>query len=194
MRCAVVFETSGGNEAVNVLNFRRTSAGTITPTHLLELAEMVSDTYATEWPATASNGWTLVRLELRALDVADGPVLTYTTDLPLVGSRTSPALPDNVAACVTLYTGLAGRSRRGRVFHGGLTEDIVTANNFTTGYGDNLEELYDLLIFNGTGNLIPWVVLSYQADNAPRVTAQATPITSATIRDTRIDTMRSRLD
>lgn len=194
VRATPIFQTAGGNEAANVFHFRKGAGGVISAGDLATVADFLAGVYLGSYGNTASTAWALQRIELRAMDVADGPVLTYTDDMPVPGTRTSPALPDNVAACVTLYTGLAGRSRRGRVYHGGLTEDAVANNTMIQNYADNLDTLYDTIITAATFNVWDWVVASFTSDGAPRVTALLTPIFSATVRDLRVDTMRKRLD
>ena len=194
VRAAVIFQTAGGNEAANVFHFRKSAGGTISAGDLETVAGFLVGEYLASWQVTASNAWSVQRVELRAMDVADGPVLTSTDDLPLAGSRTSPALPDNVAACVTLYTGLAGRSRRGRIFHGGLTEDAVTNNTMIQAYADNLDALYDGIVNAAIASVWDWVVASFITAGAPRVTALLTEVSAPTVRDLRVDTMRKRLD
>lgn len=194
VKAAAIFQTAGGNEAANVFHFRKSAGGVISAGDLTTVGLFLQTAYDTYYGPAASNAWSLVRFDLRAADVADGPVLTYTDDLPIPGTRTSPALPDNVAACVTLYTGLAGRSRRGRVFHGGLTEDAVANNMMIQAFADNLDALYDAIASGAIFSTWEWVVASYQANGAPRVTAQLTPVSAPTVRDLRVDTMRKRLD
>lgn len=52
-------------------------------------------------------------------------VPTGTTD----GSRTSPTLPNNCTLAVKRETGFAGRSRRGRLYWTGITEDMLSDSN-----------------------------------------------------------------
>lgn len=194
VKCAIVQSTAGGNTAVNVLHFKKGAGGTISAADLVTVANFVEAALLAEYGPAVSNAWTALRLELRAMDVADGPVLTWDDSFPIFGTRTSPALPDNVALCVTLYTGLAGRSRRGRIFHGGLTEDAVTGNNIITAYGTNVQDLYQAIQTAAIGSVWDLVVVSTVSNGAPRAAALVTEVSTITIRDTRVDTMRKRLD
>lgn len=194
VKCAIVQNTAGGNAAVNTLYFRKGGGGIISAADLATVGDFVKNAIQSYYGPATSNTWSVDRLELRAMDVQDGPVLVYTDELPEPGTRTSPALPDNVALCITFYTGLAGRSRRGRVFHGGLTEDAVTNNTVLQAYATNVEDLYQGISLAAIANVWDMVVVSTINNGAPRVAALVTDISTIVARDLRVDTMRKRLD
>jgi hypothetical protein len=104
-------------------------------------------------------------------------------------------MPNNVAIVMSLKTGLRGKSFRGRIYHVGLSDAVVTANAVTTVQRDALVAGYSLLTtFAGaTGEAIfNLVVLSYYASSVLRPTPIATPVTSVTS-DGIVDSQRRRL-
>jgi len=126
--------------------------------------------------------------------LADEEDLEYNLTEPLPGGSASIALPANCALVMTKYTGITGRSNRGRSYIWGLNESFRADQRFfdpsvqapMNGYFD------DLLAAVGTAG---WTagVLSYFNAGAPRVTANFRQIVSWVMRDLRIDTQRRRL-
>ena len=75
----------------------------------------------------------LREVHAQSLAEVNGPQATFSTGLPAAGALTSPTLPGNVAFCVSLRSGLTGRSARGRWYWGGLTESQVSQNQVDGG-------------------------------------------------------------
>lgn len=113
---------------------------------------------------------------------------------PLEGLAEVPALPANCAAVMTKYTGVMGRSNRGRSYIWGIREDErADLRYFVSGFQPIMNGLFDdLLTAVGTAGWSAGVI-SYYHDHTPRVTAQFREITSWVMRDLRIDTQRRRL-
>lgn len=131
-------------------------------------------------------------MKLQVLTTAEG----FVKDIELdeTGTGTGIPLPSQVAVCMTKDTGLAGRSRRGRLYiwgvHDNNTSSVRTLS--LAGMGN-----YNTALDNLLTALIPttWfpVVISTINAGAPRVTALITPVFQIVCRDARLDTQRRRL-
>jgi len=131
-----------------------------------------------------------------AVSVAEqnGPSATFSSGLPSVGTHASPALPGNVTICVSLRTGLTGRSARGRWYWVGLAEDQVAGNVLDAGVAVSITGAIDnLLTAMGDISSAPLIV-SFQNNGVPRPGGPVKFfITDALMVDTTIDSQRGRL-
>lgn len=111
------------------------------------------------------------------------------------GQRLFPALPGNVALCVTFRSANRGRSARGRNYVPGLCETDVTGNTVTAAVGLGLASAYSQLpdLF-GVGLGGAWVVASRYANGQPRAAGVTFEIISVDVRDLRVDSQRRRLN
>lgn len=136
----------------------------------------------------------LVRIRTKALDTNTSPIEDFYLPAPRAGSLAGNEMPLNVALCIKLSTGLAGRSYRGRWYWGHLSslslQDVGhVLPSSVTGYVG----LLNTLIANLASAGHTMVVLSFRNNNAWRATAVATPILSAVGVDNSLDSMRRRL-
>lgn len=140
-----------------------------------------------------SNEVAAVSASARELSAPDSFYIDRAFSPIIVGKTASPAMPANVTFCVKLGSNYAGRSRRGRTYWIGLSEAHITGNFVISvtvaGIQTTLQNLNIDLLTQG------WrlVVLSRYEDGAERSTGLATPITSFTAIDSRVDTQRRRL-
>lgn len=108
------------------------------------------------------------------------------------GHSATPSLPNNVTVSMKWNTGLRGRSYRGRTYHIGLCESMVTGNNLAGAEPAAFIGVYAQLISTLDGAGKELVVASKFQGNAPRVTGVATTILTCTT-DGVIDSQRRRL-
>lgn len=136
---------------------------------------------------------TLVRISGRALDTASSPVWENPVIPSVPGTVVSPSMPGNVAFVVSLRTGLAGRSFRGRNYVAGIPDNVQTSNVVSQTFADNLINAYSALV--GTQVLVPGilVIVSRQENKAPRTTGVTTNVQSVITVDLTLDTQRGRL-
>ncbi len=177
----------------NVLNFVKTDGTAFTALQLASLGGELADWFNNHLDGVMSSGYSLLNVELRALDSAEAPYETITVNSP--GVVAGDSAPPNVAACVTMTTGLTGRSARGRMYWGGLSE--VQIDNFSltpavvTGINDACAALLTQLASDDDYKL---VVLSRFTGGAARPTANPLPVTEFALRDGVLDTQRRRIN
>lgn len=168
----------------------------VTDANMVELA----DGLITRWPVYLQS-WLSDDLTLNIVRVTDLTTqfsngFDITTGLPLTGGKTGSiesSLPNNVAVAVTKNTLFRGRSRRGRIFQMGITEDEVIGNTISEALRSALVTAYtnmSLIIENGIN--FQMVVLSRWENNVQRQQALLTPVEFVTV-DTTVDSQRRRL-
>jgi len=132
---------------------------------------------------------------IRATDwgVADGLTQFTVPSATPNGSNVSNPAPLNVAICASHYSGLSGRSRRGRNYIPAVGEntinvgDIITTLNVT-----QIINAYQALRTNLLTSGLVQVVASFHTNGAPRVTGLGTAV-SFTAVDQYSDSQRRRL-
>lgn len=128
------------------------------------------------------------------LGVANGLQVTYAPDTTTTGVLTVGALPNESAFCVSLRSGLRGRSARGRWYTVSVVFDQMVDANFltSTAVSDFVADLNALLTEITNSGYLP-VIVSYRTNNAPRVGGPVYfIITNATAVDAGVDSMRRR--
>jgi len=171
------------------------SAGVIDAAEVTALAAALVADWNTHFKPLMNSGCRLVALRLRDLTTAAGVEVTYSTGLPLVGTRSGAAMPSNTALTLKQETGLAGRSQRGRTYWFGMAEGDVVDNFFNGTYVTSVRTALDNITLVPTAGAIVWqlVVASFVTGGQPRSTAQLTPVTGFVATDARVDTQRRRL-
>lgn len=193
---SVFFEHAGPDNVIvgNVFNFLYLDPPIISAAALNALgAELVTWWDAFMQPVKTA-GYTLTRLLMRDLTDSNSFQVNYDTGLPLSGTLTGNSMPTNVAWSIKLGTGMAGRSRRGRIYHFGMSEDVVSGNFMDATHAATVLAAYEALLTDtGVLNDWRWVVVSRQQDEAPLLVGQTYPITDISAVDLRVDTQRKRL-
>ena len=167
------------------------SGGGITPVNLLGLCESVDGWASDSLAPQLSDDWSYVRTRARDLTSAAGAVAEFGTPTP--GGVSGEALPNNVAACISLRTGFAGRSFRGRNYIPGVPSSLVTLNTMDSAFMANIVLVYDALVGPGTF-LAGWQlgVVSRQTAGALRPSGIISPVVSVGFTTDKVRSMRSR--
>lgn len=142
-----------------------------------------------------SSAVTLTQIRLTDLTTVSSPVVNYSTGMPLSGALVAtPALPNSIAVVMTKRTDFRGRSYRGRIYHPGLTEADVTANQVLAARVTALLTSYSNLIniTDSGANVHHMVVVSRFSAGAARGAAVVTQVTSIST-DGIVDSQRRRL-
>lgn len=189
---AVLNYTSNGIATANVLHFVA-APGPDAPDPTA-LGSRLALWWKGQMKPIVSATQTLNNVTCTDLSAGGPPAVVYSTGLPDTGTNGSQPIPNNCALVMSLVTGLRGRSYRGRIYVGGLTESQTNGNAVDTGTRDLIVAKFDMLI-TFTAALEPdynLVVLSYFADGSIRTTPVATLVTTVRA-DTRVDTQRRRM-
>lgn len=133
-------------------------------------------------------------LTVKATDLtsASGPVIEDTTGLPIVGTGSGTPVPNNVTVAIKLITANRGRSYRGRIYHVGLSNALVTNNTVSVATRNSLKNAWLAALSLGTLGLWTLSVGSRYSNNAPRTTGLATPVTDISVNQI-VDSQRRRL-
>jgi len=136
----------------------------------------------------------LNQVQVQSIAEANGPQATFSSGLPHAGTNGGNAMPNNVAFCVSLRSGLTGRSARGRWYHGGLTEDQVVGNDATAPFVAAVVAAIDNLLTTISGLGGTPVIVSYVSGGIPRPGGPVKfVITDALAVDATVDSQRGRL-
>jgi hypothetical protein len=129
------------------------------------------------------------------MEVAEGSIRDFVTGLPLTGTRVGNTMPANVAYCIKLSSGLAGRSKRGRMYWFAMAEDDVADNFVTVSYSAAVVAAVDALssLLVGTIDNYALSVVSFFFEGQPRTEGVPQTILSGVAVDRRVDTQRRRL-
>jgi hypothetical protein len=189
MRVAVRGTAPNGHAWANILHFRKSGAITFTAAIAI-LDPLLLSHYSTAsgagspWRNWAHTTSSLTQFEYTPLD---GTSATSVITHVVAGLSGGDPLPASVALVATLRTATRGRSYRGRVYNGPLTEDFNLLGKPTAALVAALQVQWDRFVntaLPGTG--VSLVVASYLAN-------VATNVVSVSV-DGRWDTQRRRLN
>lgn len=162
---------------------------------LEEAAEKAETFFGTNLAPLVVNELRLTEIRVRQMVPGIAPQFILASGLE--GTDASEPSPNAIAACMTLSTGFAGRSARGRMYVGGVPANVVNGNTFDNTYVVEMNNAFQsglLSRFANTGNIDMQVVIYSQFENGVlRPQAVLTPVTTISMRDNIVDTQRRRL-
>lgn len=186
-----------GQECINDFWFLK-SAGSITFLDLDGLAVA----FGTRWGANVmpllSSDLSLLSVTVRDYTVPNGLEVVEASGAGPGGA--GDAFPNNVAACVSLRTGFAGRHYRGRIYLGGIPRTAVAENSYIPDFVNGI--ITALGPFVGVGGVSPgwqlvvvaqWQVLTPHATPVPIPGGIVTPVQQFLFTDDVVDSQRRRL-
>lgn len=186
-----ILQTLFGQEVVNVLHFFR-SGGYDLDT-LIELASTVRDRWALSILPHQSADLSFDGVRARNLDIADGFQFEVLSGEADNGGVASPALPGNVAFCITHRTANIGRSRRGRTYLAGIVEGQVTGNTIAAPVADDFVTGFNALRTFLAGQGDQMVIASRYTGGAARPVGVVSLVVNSVARDLFVDSQRGRL-
>lgn len=197
---AIQVQDQEGDIAENILHVTNGGTGEWTATDLQTLANAV-DTWLTTGDGTnkfvgfLASVSTVIGIACRDLTIEAGAV--YIKTVSHVGGDTDAPLQAGLTKAITLRTGLAGRSYRGRVFQPCLTTGDVSSGDVNTMDSTHLSHLqlaWNALItaISGAHSGWLWVVLSRRNNLAVRTDGVGTPIISVGVSHSNFDYQRRR--
>jgi hypothetical protein len=192
------FWTLNGVDAVNVLHAIVQPAFVPTPA----IASALFTSIATQYGGALTGSYVPTTTVFGGLDIRDirAPNLApiETTGFTLPGSDVAMALPNQVAAVLTLRTANAGKSFRGRIFMPGFSISAQGADgHMLPAFVDALSTFGSTLIASFSTNQMTLAVASrpvHDKDTGALIKAGfSTQVTQVVVRDNRWDTQRRRL-
>jgi hypothetical protein len=173
-RCAVLYRNDDGIEGLNILNVTHgvgdfhTQAGSIYDT--------IYAWYLASKRVLLTAPWRLESVEVRDVSVAGGAVEIIPTPTGFHGLSAGAPDANGIAMTVTLQTGFAGKSQRGRIYDFGLPVASRTETQWNEADVAAVQASYQSLLDALTANDSRLQVVSYQHAGAPRVSAQVTEV------------------
>lgn len=157
------------------------------------LAEVLHDWWVTNVRPLMVN--TSALREIYITDLSNASSFTYTRVSSPVepGTRSGPAMPNNIALCISFKTNQRGRSFRGRNYVMGMNEGDIIANNFDGGYVGSVQAAYVELKLVTVPLGADWVIVSRFANGAARTTGVTTSVSTVGVTDGIVDSQRRRL-
>jgi len=136
----------------------------------------------------------LEAIEVTDISSASDDGIIYTTGLPIAGTSSGDPLPNNVTVATKLLSGLTGRSRRGRKFFVGMSDNNITADrqHISGAMQTALQTAFTELLNAITAESWTWVVTSLISGGVPRTEGLNTAIISVATNAV-LDSMRRRL-
>lgn len=162
-------------------------------TRLIDLCSAVAGQWATEVMPLFSRDLSFENLRARDLSQQITIAVDYPIIPAVVGSVAVDSLPGNVAYAVKKTTGYAGRNARGRIYFGGLPENVVTGNEVGAGFRATLlSSLNDLkTAIESTLPDVTMVHVSRYLNGLPRIQGAYWHVLSFAA-DLRVDSQRRR--
>jgi len=183
-RVSIDYTSLGGNNAANVIHVYD-ELGDMSGARANEVCDIVRNWLSTEWADQASDQWTAQTVN--SIDAGTQTGAFGTNGSPTTGTLTSNPLPSQDTVAVSLYTGLAGRSNRGRLYHVGLVEDSIVDGLLAPTPATNLINCYLALRTLLIADSFAWVVASFYTNGAPRTAGVSRSISDISFRDNKID-------
>jgi hypothetical protein len=166
---------------------------------MTNLGNALETWWATEYSPLVSSGVSLREIALTSMDSITGPQVTIVPSPALAGLNLGAQMPNNISLTVSFRTALRGRSFRGRNYVVGFVEAQIAGNEVNGVDAQNWADAYNAIPGAIAGTTYAWVVASRfsgtdaNGDPIPRVTGIATPVTTALVVDTVVDSQRRRL-
>jgi len=180
-----------GAPTANVLHFKQ--AGVITQGALDTLALSMDSQAGVYMLPLFCDTQSYVQCRVRDLRFQDAMTASSGT-LAGTGSLAAVQRPNNVSLCLTLRTGLAGRSARGRWYaQPPCGDQMASANIVTTTYRDALLNYMTHVRNAAAENGWVLVVVSRFHNKVRREEAITYPVTSVVARNLRVDSQRGRM-
>jgi len=188
---AVINCTYGGKAIANVLNFVK--SGGYNATDIGNLADAVDDAVGNLYLPVLSDGVAYVSTLVRGLELINDLTQVVTTSAG-AGAVTGGPFPANVSLCITLRSGLTGRSARGRFYAmpTGISNQSAT-NTFSSTYVGDVEDFLIGVRSSAAGQGWNMCIVSRRTLNAARPVGVNFLVASIGARNNTMDSQRGRL-
>lgn len=191
VQARLLAQTAAGVVAENV--FYCATTGVPTSTDLEAIGAAFSDFAQESYSVIMNTDWTMIGVQLRAMNEEEGLGMYYTDGFPEPGEAGGAGGGHQVTYTITWATGLVGRSARGRSYGIGLPSTYIASGSRLTDVGRTaLQVVWNnlLLILNDAGHALQ--VVSFVEGGVPRTEGRKLPVLAANVRFP-LATLRSRL-
>ncbi len=185
-----------GELILNILHYEH-SSGVWTPAALTTLADQIKTNWKTAaLGMVASQGQELLVQRFTARDLstqAGSEVISSVANG--AGLDATGCLENSLAVVMTLGTGIAGRSYRGRVYFGGINQNATQGtdpNHLNAANQAGIQQRGAYTVSNGLDAAVQHVVLSRQLNLVMRPEGIGTEVLSYTV-NARLDNQRRRM-
>lgn len=189
-RVSIDYISAQADRGTNVFHVRNVAGAAWDAGSLDDMTFIIEAWLNNSWDVVAAEAWQADLITALSLDEEEGLIRTRVSTA--TGLITSEPLPSQDTVALSFRTGFSGRSRRGRNYHVGLTENSTTGSYINSTAIANLITAYQQLITDLANDDFALGVLSYVSDGAPRVTPLFTPYVNVIITDTVVDSMDTR--
>jgi hypothetical protein len=198
----LIWALEGARTAHNVLYGRYSGAfaGTQTQANGI-LSALTSSAAYTDLCTFMPSGLGIAGVSLRDVNTRDQPIVNSNETAAQFGTSVSAALPDEVAAVVTVRTARAGKSGRGRIYVPNFATNALGAGNVIAGAAVTALQNWAATI-TGAINTQGYVFVLGLRERAaytgstgtdhPARPAESVPVTSTEVRDNHWDSQRRR--
>lgn len=189
IQCEILFRLAG-QTVQNVLHFEAPLPPTLED--LEGVAGFVDSWVQANYIGPLSGAITYNGLTVKSLVNQFDFIYEFPVIPPVVGGGGGGVMPNEVALCMSLRSGLTGRSTRGRVYVPGIPSTVVTGNVINSTFTSAMLTAWNALIPLATSAGFPWCVLSRETNNTVRTTGVLFEITSVILVDDIVDSQRRR--
>lgn len=185
-------QTLNGQEVDNVLHFQEGAAAILAD----GLAQSFIDTILPQWRTLVSNQHQFDKLSIRKLNPIPLDPQEYALNA-VKGTLAQEPLPGQCAVVASIRTGQGGRSKRGRIYFGGITPDTETGGIITPAQQAAWTTFLDLLRSTYPDNVGPsgWILGVYSRKNGyipPNYSTAAFTPAKQIVLNVRLGTQRRR--
>lgn len=181
-----------GQVTINTLWFTK-SGGAVTPSDVNAVATAVGNWYAGTVAPLLADSWSAEIVQAQDMSVGFGAVAQFSLG-PTPGGVATEQSPNNVACCVSLRTGSAGRGFRGRNYVPAIPNAAIDINTLDPTFIASIITAYNDLLPGGAVDLGGFTlsVVSHYLNNVLRGAGLSTPVTSVVLTVPYVRSMRTR--
>lgn len=143
--------------------------------------------------ALTNTATSLTSIEATSLELEDDLRVQFGTGLPLAGTNATDALPGGTTLAIRFASAYSGRSKNGRWFLAGMSENQVSGNQVVAGVVTLLQAAFEELLaaIGEYGNNAGLVIVSYCNNGAWRTTGATTLVENVLV-NPYVDSQRRR--
>lgn len=184
------YSRAGSFWGTNTFHFQD-GDGPPTTERVHELVDLITAWLISELAPLYSDEVSVTDVTGRSLHSEFGPY--WSESVSIFGTIASPALPPNVTIAVTRFSGVTGRSNRGRIYFCGIPENMPSGKHLTAPTQALIIAALELLLVDPALASFNHVIVSRWEDGVKRTTGVTRGVEGYRFADSRVDSMKTRL-